>query len=80
VRRTHLSHFQIVAITNVYEHIGHPSWDKCAPRQMCSYTASNIIGYCVLFRFEDNLNLIKKGSFDNKERFQDSEMKLVAYH
>jgi hypothetical protein len=38
VCRTHLSHFQFVANMNVYEHIGHTSWDKCAPRQMCSYT------------------------------------------
>ena len=35
--RTHLSHFQFVANMNVYEHIGHISWDKCDPRQMCPY-------------------------------------------
>jgi hypothetical protein len=39
VCRTHLSHFQSVAKVNVYEHIGHTLWDKCAPRQMCSYNA-----------------------------------------
>jgi hypothetical protein len=39
VCRTHLSHFPFFASMNVYEHIGHTSWDKCAPRQMCSYTA-----------------------------------------
>ena len=39
VCRTHLSHFQFVANMNVYEHIGHISWDKCDPRQMCPYTA-----------------------------------------
>jgi hypothetical protein len=62
VCRTHLSHFQFIANMNVYEHIGHTSWDKCAPRQMCSYSASSVLSivcrtHLSHFQFIANMNV-----------------------
>jgi hypothetical protein len=54
VCRTHLSHFPFFANINVYEHIGHTSWDKCDPRQMCSYIACNTVIIACWTRWPSN--------------------------